>query len=191
PFYEEWDDEKFHDYIKKFQLPVKKQVKHLSKGMKMKFSLAMALSHDPELIIMDEPTSGLDPIIRRELLDILLDIIQDENKAVFFSTHNTTDIEKIADYITFINNGEIVFSDEKDKVFERFALVKGNRNQAVLLLDLPILGLRKTEVNFECLVERTHLKKEWKDTLTIERPTLEEIMYHTVKGANNNEVINA
>lgn len=191
PFYEKWNDTKFNYFLQKFQLPVKKQVKHLSKGMKMKFSLAMALSHDPELIIMDEPTSGLDPIIRRELLDILLDIVQDENKAVFFSTHNTTDLEKVADFITFIHDGEIVFSEEKETIFEKYVLVKGNQHQAVLLLDLPTIGLKETEVNFECLVERSQLRKEWKDTLIIEKPTLDEIMYYTVKGANDSEVINS
>src|SRR5690625_322699 len=191
PFYKKWSDKKFNHYLKLFQLPKHKRVKHLSKGMKMKFSLAMALSHEPELIIMDEPTSGLDPIVRRELLDLLLDIVQDENKAVFFSTHNTTDIEKVADYITFIHDGNIVFSEEKDDIFEKYALVKGNRNQAVLLLDFPVIGRKDSEVNFECLIDRKHLPSQWEKTLIIEKPTLEEIMYYTVKGVNKSEITSA
>jgi len=191
PFYKNWNDSVFYRYLEEFQLPTNRQVKHLSKGMKMKFSLALALSHDPELIIMDEPTSGLDPIVRRELLDMLLDIIQDEEKAVFFSTHNTTDLEKVADYITFIHDGNIVFSEEKDDIFEKYALVKGNRNQAVLLLDFPVIGRKDSEVNFECLIDRKHLPSQWEKTLIIEKPTLEEIMYYTVKGVNKSEITSA
>ncbi len=115
----------FNKYLKTFDLDPKKKIKNLSKGMKMKFSLALALSHNAELIIMDEPTAGLDPVFRREILDILYDLIQDENKSVFFSTHITTDLEKIADYITFINKGKMVFSENKDEVMEKYALVKG------------------------------------------------------------------
>lgn len=96
PFYKRWDEKLFAKYVKEFKLPIKKTIKHLSKGMKMKFSLAVALSHHAELLIMDEPTSGLDPLIRSELLDILRILIEDENKAVFFSTHITSDLEKIA-----------------------------------------------------------------------------------------------
>ena len=124
PFYRNWDDETFYQTIEKFALPLKKKLKVLSKGMKMKFAIAIAISHHPELIILDEPTSGLDPIFRRELLDILLDIIQDENKSIFFSTHITTDLEQVADYITFMNNGELIFSKEKDEIFDQYLLVK-------------------------------------------------------------------
>src|SRR5699024_12316571 len=112
-------------YIEQFNLNPKAKIKTLSKGMKMKFSLGIALSHNAELIIMDEPTSGLDPIFRREILDILYDIIQDESKSIFFSTHITTDLEKIADYITFINEGKIVFSQPKDDILDKYAVVKG------------------------------------------------------------------
>src|ERR1700748_1486494 len=104
-----------------------KKIKQLSKGMKMKFSLAIALSHHPQLIIMDEPTSGLDPIFRRELLDILLDVVQNEKKAIFFSTHMTKDLEQIADYIAFIHNGELVFSDEKETILDHYVIIKGPR----------------------------------------------------------------
>lgn len=107
PFYKEWSDETFSKYLRTFDLDPKKN-KNLSKGMKMKFSLALALSHNAELIIMDEPTAGLDPVFRREILDILYDLIQDENKSVFFYTYNYR-FRKIADYITFINKGKLVF----------------------------------------------------------------------------------
>ena len=112
----------------------------------------MLLSHHPELIILDEPTVGLDPVFRRELLDILLEIIQDENKSIFFSTHITTDLEQVADYITFINNGELIFSKEKDKIFDQYQLVKGPSNLAGMIQSLEPIGLRKTGVGFEALV---------------------------------------
>lgn len=114
PFYSQWDDELFYRYLQKFKLNKAKRVKHLSKGMRMKFALAMALSHHPDFIIMDEPTAGLDPIVRRELLDMMQDLIQNEEKAIFFSTHITTDLEKIADFIIFIHEGRIIFQGEKD-----------------------------------------------------------------------------
>ena len=105
PFYKSWSDKLFDKYMKIFKLPANKRIKELSKGMKMKYSLTIALSHDPELLIMDEPTSGLDPIVRSELLDILSDLIQDENKSVFFSTYNFRS-RKVADYVTFIHDDQ-------------------------------------------------------------------------------------
>ena len=116
PFYKEWDDEVFHRHLKNFNLPAEKKIKELSKGMKMKYSLAIALSHHADLLIMDEPTSGLDPLVRSELLDILTELIQDENKGVLFSTHITSDLDKVADYVALIRDGEIVLNDSKDDI---------------------------------------------------------------------------
>ncbi|MBS4205930.1 ABC transporter ATP-binding protein [Lederbergia citrea] len=185
PFYRDWDEKAFKAYTVKFDLPMKKKVKHLSKGMKMKFAIAISLSHHPELVILDEPTSGLDPVFRRELLDILLEIIQDENKSIFFSTHITTDLEQIADYITFINNGELIFSKEKDEIFKEYRLVKGPRDLCKNIESLEPVGVRKTDVGFEALV--TNLEKadsHLLQQLYIERPSLEDIMYYTVRGVS-------
>ena len=106
-FYHNWDEQAYRRYLGMFDLPADKKIKHLSKGMKMKYSIALALSHHAELIIMDEPTSGLDPVVRREILELMSEIIQDENKTVLFSTHITSDLEQVADYITFIHDGHI------------------------------------------------------------------------------------
>ncbi|PID26221.1 ABC transporter ATP-binding protein [Sporosarcina sp. P7] len=179
PFYSEWDDELFYYYLKKFQLNTAQRVKHLSKGMRMKFSLIMALSHHPDFIIMDEPTAGLDPIVRRELLDMMQDLIQDEEKAIFFSTHITTDLEKIADFIVFIHQGEIIFQGEKDEFTERYVLVKGTTDQRTLLAGLPTIGLRTTDVGFECLADTAEIPLKYLSSLLIEKPTLEDIMYYT------------
>lgn len=183
PFYANWDNKVYDKYIKDFNLPSNKKIKELSKGMKMKFSLAIALSHKAELIIMDEPTAGLDPVFRSELLDILYGIIQDENVSIFFSTHITNDLEKIADYITFINNGEIVFSESKDKIIEDYAIVKGKKE----LLDSDIrkefISLRENSFGFEGLINNpSHIRKLFNGEVIIERPTLEDILVYTVRG---------
>ncbi|PID22375.1 sodium ABC transporter ATP-binding protein [Sporosarcina sp. P3] len=179
PFYSKWDDELFYSYLRKFQLNTAQRLKHLSKGMRMKFSLAMALSHHPDLIIMDEPTAGLDPIVRRELLDMMQDLIQDEEKAIFFSTHITTDLEKIADFIVFIHHGQIIFQGEKDEFTERYVVVKGTVDQRTLLDGLPAIGLRTTDVGFDCLADTAEIPIDRLTSLLIEKPTLEDIMYYT------------
>ena len=183
PFYKKWDETDFKKYMSDFNLDPKKKVKELSKGMKMKYSLAIALSHKADLIIMDEPTSGLDPIFRSEILDILYNLIQDESKSVFFSTHITTDLEKIADYITFINNGKIVFSKSKDEVLESYKIVKGGRE----LLDTDtkklFVSIRENSYGFEGLTANAvEVKKLFKNNAIIEKPTLDDIMIYTVKG---------
>ncbi|PRR69471.1 ABC transporter ATP-binding protein [Clostridium thermopalmarium] len=182
PFYSKWDDSSFYKYMKDFNLDPKKKIKTLSKGMKMKFSLAIALSHNAELIIMDEPTSGLDPVFRREILDILYSIIQDENKSVFFSTHITTDLEKIADYITFINNGNIVFSKPKDDILESYGIVKGGLELLNSHTKKEFLGISENRFGFEALTDNVeNIKKVFKNEVIIEKPTLEDIMVYTVR----------
>lgn len=182
PFYSQWDDKQFDYYIREFDLNPRAKIKTLSQGMKMKFSLAIALSHKADLIIMDEPTSGLDPVFRREILDILYSIIQDDKKSIFFSTHITTDLEKVADYITFINKGEIVFSKTKDEILENYALVKGGSD----LLDRDnrqeFIGLRETGVGFEGLVANgKEMGKRFGDKILVEKPSLEDIMFYSVR----------
>ena len=181
-FYKGWKI--FNKYLKTFDLDPKKKIKNLSKGMKMKFSLALALSHNAELIIMDEPTAGLDPVFRREILDILYDLIQDENKSVFFSTHITTDLEKIADYITFINKGKMFFSENKDEVMEKYALVKGGIDFLNEETKKYFLGINKNSFGFEGLTTSANIIKEItkKGELIIEKPSLEDIMVYTVRG---------
>lgn len=186
PFYKHWENKVFAKYMTDFNLPVKKKIKDLSKGMKMKYSLAIALSHDAELIIMDEPTSGLDPVFRSEMLDILCSIIQDENKSIFFSTHITTDLEKVADYITFLNKGNIVFSDTKDNILENYSIVKGDK--ALLDSDTKkeFVGIRENSFGFEALTNNgKRIKKLFNNNALIEKATLEDIMVYTVRRYEN------
>lgn len=181
-FYSHWDDDKFYQYIKEFDLNPKAKIKTLSKGMKMKFSLAVALSHNADLIIMDEPTSGLDPVFRREILDILYSVIQDDTKSIFFSTHITTDLEKVADYITFINKGKIVFSQAKDDILENYAIVKGGLDILNENTRKEFIGLRETRVGFEALTDNVNkIRNLFGDKVLMEKASLEDIMVYTVR----------
>lgn len=181
-FYSNWDDDKFYQYIKEFDLNPKAKIKTLSKGMKMKFSLAVALSHNADLIIMDEPTSGLDPVFRREILDILYSVIQDDTKSIFFSTHITTDLEKVADYITFINKGKIVFSQAKDDILENYAIVKGGLDILNENIRKEFIGLRETRVGFEALTDNVNkIRNLFGDKVLMEKASLEDIMVYTVR----------
>ena len=186
PFYKTWNEGSFQKYINEFQLPVKKKIKDLSKGMKMKFSLTMALSHNADLLIMDEPTSGLDPLVRSELLDILTQIIQDEKKAVFFSTHITSDLDRIADYVTLIHEGQIVLSLEKDELLNNYGLIKGSKDLLNKDSRKNFINVKENQFGFEALVkDKNHMKKIYGDKILIERPTLEDIMlYYTRRWQN-------
>ena len=125
-FYERWNEALFNDLVSQFQLPMKKKVKTLSSGMRTKFALALALSHDAELLILDEPTTGLDPVFRRELLHGLSGLLQDEKKSILFSTHITTDLERIADYVTFLEDGEVTLSASREELQENWGVVRGD-----------------------------------------------------------------
>ena len=188
-FYREWDEELFKNYAGDFELDLRSKFKILSRGMKMKFQLAMALSHNTDLIILDEPTSGLDPVFRRELLNIFSGLIQNEKKSILFSTHITSDLERIADFVTFIKNGEIVFSDEKDSVLESWGVIKGGNELLVEDHGNLFRGIRKHEYGFEALTSDARgVAKRFKGNVTIEKPTLEDIMVFMTSNNGGNNV---
>lgn len=146
--YVTWKDDRFCELIKKFQLPEEKKIKELSKGMKMKLSIAVALSHDSQLLILDEATSGLDPVIRDEILDIFREFIEDENHTVFLSSHIISDIEKAADYVMMIHKGELLFQENKDEMLYRYGIVRGSKEQINMIPKDLIAG--KEEGDFGC-----------------------------------------
>lgn len=178
PLYETWNEELFKKYLRMFELPYGQKIKQFSKGMKMKCSLLFALAHEPEFIVMDEPTSGLDPIFRRELLEILQELMVRENQTIFISTHITTDLDRIADHIIFIHNGQIVFQKSMEEIREHYHLVKG----PLALLDTDTRNLftnvRENTLGFTALFEgEPSLFKEFADEIVIEPATLEDVMY--------------
>ena len=183
PAYKHWDDKIFRQYIEKFELPLNKAIKTFSKGMQMKASLAIALSHHAELIIMDEPTAGLDPIFRRELLMLLQELMVDGNRTIFFSTHITTDLDRIADYIALIQGGKIVFNKSNHEVAENYALVKGGMDLLDRDTEKPFVHIHPAPTGFEALTANLNeVKKTFGDTVVIERASLEDIMYYTKGG---------
>ncbi|AKL86044.1 YtrB [Bacillus atrophaeus UCMB-5137] len=184
PCYMNWDDSLFNHYVEIFELPLNKKIKSFSKGMMMKASLSIALSHHAELIIMDEPTSGLDPIFRREFLDILHNIMQDGKKTIFFSTHITTDLDRIADYITFIHNGEHIFTKKSYQIQEEYAIVKGGVELLDRDTEQEFISIRKSNAGFEALTaNKARIEDVFGDLVLIEKPTIEELMFYTKKGA--------
>ncbi|NLD38084.1 MAG: ABC transporter ATP-binding protein [Desulfatiglans sp.] len=185
-FYKEWNNAEFYRLIKTFNLDPEQKTEALSHGQRTKLSLALALSHNAELLIMDEPSSGLDPVFRSEFIDILYRIIQDEHRSILFSTHITTDLEKIADYITLIDSGRIVFSETKDDILDRYKIVKGPLSRLDEKGREMCVGVREMRTGFEALSASADKLATLigADAIT-ERATLEDIMVFTVKGEQN------
>ncbi|WP_286080368.1 ABC transporter ATP-binding protein [Parablautia intestinalis] len=159
--YQTWDSTKFTDYINRFELPPGKKVKDLSKGMKMKLSIAMALSHDSRVLILDEATSGLDPVVRNEILDIFREFIEDGEHSVLLSSHITSDIEKIADYIMLIHKGQLLLMENKDELLYHYAIVRCTKEQAELIPKDIIVGMEKNAFETSVLIKD---KKRLKDS---------------------------
>ncbi|TCJ01708.1 ABC transporter ATP-binding protein [Cytobacillus praedii] len=179
PAYKQWDDTLFYQYVEKFELPLNKAIKTFSKGMQMKASLAIALSHHAELIIMDEPTAGLDPIFKRELLDLLQELMIDGSRTIFFSTHITTDLDRIADYIAFIQNGQLVFNQSIHDIAENYALVKGGMELLDRDTEKAFIHIHPAPTGFVALTENIKaVKNIFGDAVVIERASLEEIMFY-------------
>lgn len=189
-FYTRWDWKVFERMMKEFELNQNQKLEAYSKGMKIKYMLACALSHNAELFILDEPTSGLDPVFRSELMEIFQSLIADGERSILFSTHITSDLESIADYITFINKGRIVFSEEKDAVLDKYVLIKGRKDQrSEIEGSKKVLGILDSNLGFSALTnDREWFQKQFKGNLIIEKATLEDIMIHSVRGNRNDKL---
>ena len=184
PFYKDWDSKEFFCRIKAFELPDNKKVGEFSKGMKMKLMIAIALSHKAELIILDEPTSGLDPVARDELLDILTEYIEDENRGVLFSTHITADVERIADYVTILHNGRVWFTGLKDDLTEEFAVIKGGESDIPSGLKEKLIGFHSYRNGFDALIKTDDLAGV-PDSLEYEKASIDEILVYIAKEDKN------
>jgi len=182
PFYRTWDQDVLKRHSQTFQLPMDHRFKSISKGMQMKFSLALALSHHAELLILDEPTSGLDPVFRREFLELLHDHVQDEHRAVLYSTHITSDLENIADYLTLLANGEILLSLSTNEIEENWGVIKTEQEE-ITWGDIDVQGMRKRESYTEILTSNIKKARQLFDQDTLfEKASIEDIMFLLAQG---------
>lgn len=176
--YSKWNREFFYQLKKKFNLSEKQTIKNYSRGMRMKLSMAVALSHNAEILILDEATSGLDPIVREEILDLLLDFMQEENHTILISSHILSDLEKVADYIAFINDGKVLFVETKDELKENYGICTLSNEEVENLDEEAIIGRRVHSFGQELLVKRNVIP----DGITLQKPSIEDIMIYFVKG---------
>ena len=177
--YKSWDSSLYRQYLKRFKIPERKPIGSFSKGMKMKLSIICAMAHKPKLLILDEATTGLDPVVRDEMLDLFLEFIQDEERSIFFSSHITSDIQKIADYVILIHQGKIIFEEQKDDLVYRLGILKCGKEQFASISPDDYLIHRITNVNVECLVrDKQAIRHKYKN-IVVDNATLDDIKrYH-------------
>ena len=180
--YTSWSEQDFKRYMELFSLDPKQKINTLSKGMKMKYALALALSHNAELLIMDEPTSGLDPLIRSQLLKTLTEYMGNGGKGVFFSTHITSDLDKIADMLIMIDNGRIVFQEEKDTLLDTYRIVKGDSRSLSTDVRKLFLSISETDFGFTGITKQISEVRSYIPDVMVERPTIEDIMLGNIGG---------
>ena len=180
--YKQWDEHLYKEYLKRFQLPVDKEIKTLSKGMKMKLCIAVALSHKPKLLILDEATSGLDPVVRDDILDVFLEFVQDANHSIMMSSHISTDLEKVADYITFIHQGKVIFSKRKDELRYHYGIIRCGAAVFDQIDKEDVLAYRKEDYQWNVLVaEKEKAKRKYKNAV-VDDATIDDILLLYVKG---------
>ncbi|MDE6530581.1 MAG: ABC transporter ATP-binding protein [Lachnospiraceae bacterium] len=180
--YKKWDNSLFHKYLEDFHLPVRQKIRHYSKGMTMKLAIAAALAHHPELLILDEATSGLDPIMRDEMLDVFLEFVQEENHSILLSSHITSDLEKVADYITFIHNGQLLMTVSRNDLIYNYAVLRCRESQFLALDPNDILSFRKRDLQIDVLVsDGKDAQRKYKDVV-VDHVSIDEIMLLLVKG---------
>jgi ABC-2 type transport system ATP-binding protein len=185
--YTTWNSDTFYAYLDRFALPRKKAIGQLSKGMKMKLQIATALSHGAELLIMDEATSGLDPVVRSEMLDVFMEYIQDENHSILMSSHITSDLERVADSITFIHGGKILMSGYKDDILENHGIIKCSRDDVSKVSAENIVSVRTSNFGAEVMVKNLSKNKSSYNNFVLDSTTLDEILLFYVKGMTNIE----
>ncbi len=180
--YTNWDTKCYYDYMQRFELPSDKRLKEFSRGMKMKLSIGIALSHHSKLLILDEATSGLDPMVRDEILDIFLEFIQDEDHSILLSSHIISDIEKIADYVTFIHKGNIVFSESKDDLIYQYGIIHCRREDVSFIDSSYIVGIRENSFGAEVMIKNKDAFQRYHHGFPVEKTSIEEIMLFISKG---------
>ena len=182
-FYKTWNENKYINLLKQFNIPTDKLIKDFSSGMKMKLKIATAISHNPKLLILDEPTSGLDPVVRNEILDIFRKYIEeDETRSILLSTHITTDLEHISDYIVFIEKGKIIFNLPTNELLENYGIIKCSKNDFLKLDENDYISYQKGQYQYEVLTSNRNTIKNKYNITTIDKPSIEDIMLFYIKG---------
>lgn len=180
--YISWDEEKYFSMLDKLHLPVNKKVKTFSKGMKMKLAITTALSQDPQLLIMDEPTSGLDPVMRDDILNMILDFVRDKKHSALISSHITSDLEKIADYIVFIHDGRVVFDKSKQELMCRYGIMKCSEVQFEVIDKRDVLCYRRQSHEWDVLTpDRDAMQKKYPD-IQITSASIDDVMLIYIRG---------
>ena len=181
--YKTWDESKYNHYLEQFHLPTNKLIKEFSSGMKMKLKIATAISHNPKILILDEPTSGLDPVVRNEILDIFRKYIEDdETRSILLSTHITTDLEHISDYIVFIEKGSMVFNLPTIDLLENYGIIKCSKEDFSKIEEKDYIKYKKEKYQYEVLTDnKDNIRKKYNIT-TIDKPSIEDIMLFYIKG---------
>ena len=180
--YRSWDESLFQKYLSDLGLPARQKMKSYSRGMTMKLAIAAALAHHPQLLILDEATGGLDPVMRDEVLDILLDFVQEEDHSVLISSHITSDLEKIADHIIFIHEGQIIMTASKNDLAYRYAVMRCRENQFRKLNPADILAYRKRDFQIDVLVADGALMRHRYPDVVVDHVSVDEIMLLLIKG---------
>ena len=181
--YINWDENKYMKLLKQFSLPTDKMIKNFSSGMKMKLKIATAISHNPKILILDEPTSGLDPVVRNEILDMFRKYIEeDETRSILLSTHITTDLEHISDYIVFIEKGKIVFNLPTDELLDNYGIVKCSKEDFLKVDKTEYIKYKKEKYQYELLTNNKEAIKKKYNITTIDKPSIEDIMLFYIKG---------
>ena len=182
-FYKNWDEEKYNKLLKQFGLPSDKLIKDFSSGMKMKLKIATAISHNPKLLILDEPTSGLDPVVRNEILDIFRKYIEeDETRSILLSSHITTDLEHISDYIIFIDRGKTILNVPTNELLENYGIIKCSKEEFAKISEDDYISYRKSKYQYEVLTsDKNKIKKKY-NISSIDKPSIEDIMLFYIRG---------